>query len=172
MKVSKTISIAFMTFCLQSGTIETRFTGLVTDVTDGDTITVRNGQSEEKVRLADIDCPEKKQEFGSEAKKFCTDLCIGKTVQVQGKERDQNKRLLATVYLSDGTNLNEELVKAGMAWCYRPHCKDSHLLIVERYARDSHIGIWRHSNPIAPWEWRKMNKQKREMLSRCRLKLK
>ncbi|MBZ0184799.1 MAG: hypothetical protein K8F91_01010, partial [Candidatus Obscuribacterales bacterium] len=40
------------------------FSGKVTGIADGDTITVVSGQSAFKVRLFGIDCPEKMQPYG------------------------------------------------------------------------------------------------------------
>jgi len=46
------------------------FTGKVVAVSDGDTIKVMHEGRAVKVRLHGIDCPEKKQPFGTKAKKF------------------------------------------------------------------------------------------------------
>jgi len=46
------------------------FTGKVVAVSDGDTIKVMHEGRAVKVRLHGIDCPKKKQPFGTKAKKF------------------------------------------------------------------------------------------------------
>src|SRR2546425_7886966 len=95
------------------------FSDLVVGVTDGDTIKVlRNGKAE-KIRLHGIDCPEKSQPFGTRAKQFTSEMVFGKTVTVHVTDRDRYGRTVADVILPDGTNLNRELVKAGLAWWYK-----------------------------------------------------
>lgn len=57
-------------------TLPLSFEGKVTGIKDGDTYTVFYNGSEQTIRLAHIDCPEKKQPFGSKAKQFASDICI------------------------------------------------------------------------------------------------
>ena len=54
--------------------------GKVVSVSDGDTITVLVDRQQIKVRLAEIDAPEKRQPFGSRAKQAMSELVFGKTV--------------------------------------------------------------------------------------------
>ena len=65
------------------------FKGKVVGVTDGDTLNVFDGQTEKKVRLLGIDCPEKKQAFGQAAKQYASDLAYGQevTVNISGHDR-------------------------------------------------------------------------------------
>ena len=58
------------------------FEGKVTGIKDGDTYKVLYDGSEKTIRLAHIDCPEKKQPFGNNAKQFTSDICYGKNVTV------------------------------------------------------------------------------------------
>ena len=55
------------------------FTGRVIAVADGGTITVLRGNTQVKVRLTEIDAPEKKQAFGNRSTQSLSDLCFGKT---------------------------------------------------------------------------------------------
>ncbi len=59
-----------------------QFTGKVVGMTDGDTITVLHQGKPERIRLNGIDCPEKHQPFGKQAKRFASQLVYGKTVTV------------------------------------------------------------------------------------------
>ncbi len=54
---------------IASSSFAATFTGKVVRVLDGDTIEVLVNTKPVRVRLADIDCPEKKQPFGNAAKK-------------------------------------------------------------------------------------------------------
>ena len=56
----------------------------------------------EKIRLTDIDCPERKQAFGTKAKQFTADLVFGKEGIVLVKGKDQYSRTLGEVFLADG----------------------------------------------------------------------
>ena len=66
--------------------IKSEVVGQVVGVADGDTITVMHGGVGEKIRLNGIDCPEKRQAFGTKAKQFASRLVFGKTVTVHVPE--------------------------------------------------------------------------------------
>jgi endonuclease YncB( thermonuclease family) len=60
------------------------------------------------------------------------------------------------VLVSDGRSLNQELVRAGLAWWsrqYAPH--DTTLAQLEAEARAAKRGLWADAAPLPPWEWRK-----------------
>lgn len=61
------------------------FTGKVVGVSDGDTIKVMCEGRAVKVRLHGVDCPEKKQPYGTRAKQYTSDMAFGKEVTVQIK---------------------------------------------------------------------------------------
>jgi len=62
-----------------------------------------------------INCPEKCQAYGQKAKQAASALVFDKEVTVQTHGKDKYKRTIGDVILSDGINLNQELVKQG--WC-------------------------------------------------------
>ena len=146
--------VVLLLLCLSAKPIKT-LKGKVVKVQDGDTITVLVGKTEHKIRLADIDCPEKNQAYGQKAKQFTSDLVFGKKVKVQYKEKDRYQRILGTVYTSSGKNLNKELLKAGLAWHYKHFSKDKSLAALEEDARNAKKGLWADKNPTAPWNFRK-----------------
>lgn len=132
----------------------------VIGVKDGDTVEILMDGKPQVVRLSHIDCPEKKQPFGNNAKQFASDLCFGKKVKLStGWKKDRNKRLLAEIILSNGKNLNKELVKNGFAWHYKKYSKDNSYDDLEKQARKQKLGLWNDKNPTAPWEWRKSRKK-------------
>jgi endonuclease YncB( thermonuclease family) len=131
------------------------FSGKVVGVSDGDTITVLRERTPVKVRLYGIDCPESGQDFGSRAKLFTSELVFGKVVTVIPHDTDRYGRTVADVVLPDGRSLNQELVKAGLAWWYRKYAPNIGTLSqLEREARDAQRGLWSQPNPVPPWEWR------------------
>jgi len=135
------------------------FTGHVVGVTDGDSIKVMHEGKAEKIRLSGIDCPEKKQPFGTRARQFTSQLVFGKEVTVQETGRDRYGRTLAEVILPDGRSLNQELVKVGLAWWFWKYSKDPSLKELEVEARRMNRGLWAEPNPTPPWEWRKHKKR-------------
>jgi endonuclease YncB( thermonuclease family) len=132
----------------------------VIGVKDGDTVEILMDGKPQVVRLSHIDCPEKKQPFGNNAKQFASDLCFGKKVKLStGWKKDRNKRLLAEIILSNGKNLNKELVKNGFAWHYKKYSKDNSYDDLEKQARKLKVGLWTDKSPTAPWEWRRSRKK-------------
>ncbi len=131
-------------------------TGKVVSVADGDTVTVLAGQTPIKVRLHGVDAPEKAQAFGEKAKDFTARLVLGQPVRVEVVGRDKYGRTVGTVQLvSPPRCLNEELVKAGLAWWYRQYApKDQKLAALEEEARKARRGLWAEARPLAPWAFR------------------
>lgn len=129
--------------------------GKVISVKDGDTIDIFYNNKKLTIRLAHIDCPEKKQPYGQAAKQFVSDKCFGQIVTIRhNNEYDRRKRLIGEVILSDNENLNKLLVKAGLAWHFKKYSTDNSYAVLEQEARKHRIGIWSEPNPVAPWEWR------------------
>ena len=131
------------------------FIATVVGVIDGDSIRVLHNHQPEQIRLSGIDCPERKQAFGTKAKHATSMLAIGKHVTVQTVTKDRYKRTVATVTLPDGVQLNEELVRQGMCWWYRkyaPH--NGRLQELEAVARSESRGLWVDKAPLPPWEFR------------------
>ena len=130
------------------------FSGKVVSIKDGDTIEVLYDGKAVRVRLAHVDCPEKGQPYGSNAKTFASDLCFGKVVRVeQTDDPDRYGRLIAEVFSGDRC-LNKELVKAGLAWHFLKYSSDGEYARLEREARSGEIGLWSDPHRIAPWDWR------------------
>jgi endonuclease YncB( thermonuclease family) len=137
-----------------------QFTGKVVGILDGDTISVLRGGKAVKVRLHGVDTPEKAQAFGTQARKFTGDLAFQRDVTVQIRATDRYGRLVGEVLLPDGRNLNQELVKAGMAWWYRQYApNDTTLAQLEAEARTARRGLWVDAHPVPPWQWRKGDRE-------------
>lgn len=126
----------------------------VVGVKDGDTIVVVHENTRETIRLAEIDCPEKKQAYGSKAKLLTSRLAFGQEVTVYRKTRDRYGRTVAAVTLPDGRDLGEEIVKAGLGWQYRKYSTSPVLRDLERAAREARLGLWADPDPIPPWDYR------------------
>src|SRR6185503_4449221 len=63
--------------------------GVVTEVHDGDTVTLANFQFTYRIRLVDIDAPELAQPRGKDSRTSLRELCMLKkaTVETQGEDR-------------------------------------------------------------------------------------
>jgi endonuclease YncB( thermonuclease family) len=128
---------------------------LVVAITDGDTVKVRcDEQPQQRVRLAEIDTPEKAQPFGAKAKQALSDLAYMKKVRMEVETTDRYGRLVAHLYDGD-THINAVLVEQGMAWCYRQYLKRDWCLPAEKRAKEAKRGLWLDAEPVPPWEWRR-----------------
>jgi endonuclease YncB( thermonuclease family) len=131
------------------------YAATVLRILDGDTIEVQRGQTTEHVRLFGIDCPEKSQEFGSEAAKATSELALNKQVAVEPVSKDRDNRVVAVVILPGRINLNQKLVAMGMAWWWKEYAPRSTMLPkYEASAKSAKLGLWAKSDPIPPWEFR------------------
>jgi micrococcal nuclease len=108
-----------------------------------------------RIRLAEIDCPEKAQPFGDKARRFTAELAAGKVVTVKVKTVDRYGRTVAEVILPDGRSLNAEILKAGLAWWYRDYSTDEHLGALETEAKSARRGLWVDADPTPPWVFRR-----------------
>lgn len=136
-------------------------TGKVVGIMDGDTFKLLTQDSTiVKVRLANIDCPEKKQPYSQKAKDFTSQAIFGKNVSIDVLKKDRYKRSIAIVFYNDSLNLNNELIINGLAWHYKKYSKDVELQKMEDKARKNKIGLWQDPQAIPPWEWRDNKKNK------------
>lgn len=119
-------------------------------VFDGDTVLLESG---EKVRYLGIDAPEMDHKGGRsdfmarEAMNFNQELTFEKHIRLEYdvQKTDRHGRLLAYVYLPDGTMVNEALLVKGMAHVLStpPNLKYRNRLIeVQRKAMEEGLGIW------------------------------
>ncbi len=136
-----------------------RKTYRVIGVKDGDSIEAidpdssRGTKTTFAIRLAHVDCPEKRQPFGQRAKKFTSDFCYGKQITIEQTDTDRYRRKVCLVYV-EGQCLNLELAKSGLAWHFKKYSKDQQYAEAETLARSLKKGLWADENPIAPWDYR------------------
>ncbi|MET3998854.1 thermonuclease family protein [Marinobacterium sp. MBR-109] len=154
-------AIAFLfTITLHQAYAET-MTGKVVKVSDGDTITILvSGNNQRKVRLAEIDAPERGQPYGSRATQMLADMVAGRSVQVRSNGVDRYGRTIGRVF-SSGRDVNKSMVEMGGAWVYRQYMTDPDFLKVEKKARADMAGLWAlpKSERIPPWDWRKQKRK-------------
>lgn len=130
---------------------------IVVAISDGDTLTARCGQpgayEQVRVRLSEIDAPEKAQAFGEKSRQHLAQLCHRQTASIRSIGTDRHGRTLARVECQ-GKDANAEQVRAGLAWVYDRYVTDRNLYVLQDSARSSGIGLWADRNPLPPWEWR------------------
>ena len=144
---------------ISSPAFATEYQGKVIAVLDGDTVKVRISKTEKiKVRLAQIDAPEKTQAFGMRSKKALTKLISDKVVRVVEEDVGRYGRIVGRIYHGK-RDINAVMVKQGFAWVYRKYSKDKTLLTLERQARKNKKGLWQDPNPLEPWKFRKLKRQ-------------
>lgn len=134
------------------------FIGKIIKIIDGDTITVLSNKILYRIRLAEIDAPEKKQFFGMQSKKILGDKIFHKDVKIVWSKRDLYGRIMGHVYLDDRW-INKEMIEDGWAWHYKQYSKNKELALVESNAKANGKGLWADQNPIPPWEFRKNKKR-------------
>jgi endonuclease YncB( thermonuclease family) len=146
--------IFFGYLCIHAANAAQLLEGKVVGVSDGDTITVLDsGRRQYKIRLSQIDAPEKRQDYGMRSKRSLSRLVYGKQVSVEIAATDKYGRAVGKV-LVDGKDANLEQVQRGMAWVYRAYAKDHAYFAAEDSARKARIGLWAQADPVPPWKFR------------------
>jgi endonuclease YncB( thermonuclease family) len=139
------------------------FSGRVVGILDGDTLTVLQDRQPRRIRLAEIDAPEKSQAFGQRSKESLSALCAGAVAQVHviGLARTYRQgdtpRLVARVSCGD-VDVNAEQLRRGMAWVYDDYVSDRSLYALQTDARRSATGLWADAHPTPPWQWRRLKR--------------
>jgi endonuclease YncB( thermonuclease family) len=138
-----------------AGFASENLSGKVVGITDGDTLTVLVDRKPVKVRLAEIDTPERGQPWASKAKQALSAKVYGEVVRVEITDTDRYGRTVGHLYLGD-RHINREMIREGHAWVYRQYVEAQSLLEDEKAARESGEGLWRlpEAERAPPWEWR------------------
>jgi micrococcal nuclease len=135
-----------------------QFRGAVKAVHDGDTLRMTSGDTVVKVRLADIDAPELTQRYGHESKRSLEQLTRDKPVDATCTGKDRYGRLLCTLIVGK-LDVNAAQIERGMAWVYQRYVpKRTPLKVAEADAARGNRGLWADANAIAPWEYRRAQK--------------
>lgn len=148
--------IAALATALRLAAAGVLLSGRVVGVQDGDTLTLLHAHTQVRIRLAEIDAPEKGQSFGQHSKQSLSDLCYGKEAQVAVSAQDGYGRSIGRVWCA-GTDANAEQVRRGMAWVFDRYATDKTLYTLQDEARQARKGLWSDPAPVRPWEWRRSN---------------
>lgn len=155
------LSIAFWALLLTASAGAETITGQVVAVADGDSLTILDARSRaHKIRLAGIDAPERRQPFGDEAKRSLSGLAFSRQAAVDVRKRDRYGRALGAVVV-EGSDVNAEQIRRGMAWHFKRYESEQSASDRARYAqaeadaRRERRGLWAHTSPVPPWDWRR-----------------
>ena len=128
---------------------------------DGDTLVVLDAtNTQHKIRLAPIACPERKQPWSARAKQVLSDYAFSRQVRIEWDKRDRYGRTVGKV-LNGGRDVNLALVRDGMCWWYRKYADEQSAVDRVLYedaedgARRERRGLWSVVAPVPPWEWRR-----------------
>lgn len=138
---------------------------IVTRNVDADTIWVMYKGEEYKVRLFAVDalesyCYGKSQPYGKEAKQYLESMVkVGDKVNLIPKGSGNHKRIAAIVKKGN-KNINEEMVKSGLAFVDRHYSRrdkewEKVLLNIQEVARKNRAGAWKQRQVVMPWDFRK-----------------
>lgn len=134
-------------------------TGIVTHVSDGDTIWLRPDDAPQrkplKLRVVGIDAPERCQPGGAEATAALKAYVLRRHVSVPTRGVDAHGRLLGGLFLDDGSDVAAWMVANGHAWSARWHRRPGPYAAQERAARERRAGLFADAAAIEPWVFRK-----------------
>ncbi|HEY9100371.1 MAG TPA: thermonuclease family protein [Thiobacillus sp.] len=135
--------------------------GVVIVVIDGDTVLFKpddagaRSRSFLKIRLADIDAPEKEQAYGTLATRALSGMVLKQSIAINTVATDTYGRTIA--YLQHGAvDVNAEMVRLGYAWAATRYQRKTDLLAIQEEARRARRGLWGDAQqPTPPWDWRR-----------------
>ncbi|MBI1283823.1 MAG: nuclease [Thiobacillus sp.] len=134
--------------------------GVVIVVIDGDTVLFKPdhygaaSRAFLKIRLADIDAPEKDQPYGEVSAHALAAWVLNQRVEVDTIATDVYGRTIARIR-SGTLQVNEEMVRQGYAWASTWSRSNAALIEMQQVARRAQRGLWRDDSPTPPWVWRR-----------------
>jgi len=134
--------------------------GVIVSIADGDTVTLRADDTIHKIRLAEIDTPEKDQPYGLTATSALTDLLLGHQVRVKViKESDRYGRVIGRIFINE-KDVSAHMIQQGHAMAYRRYLTDKSLLVLEADAKYKKLGLWGlpEEDRVEPWAWRQQQR--------------
>ncbi len=121
---------------------------------DGDTVKINDVGYEYKLRITNIDAPERNQTYGKKSRRALMDFCAEATIHVAISGYDKYGRKLGKL-LCNQQDVSKHMVKYGHAWFIKRYSKDYSLAVLQDKARKNKLGLWQSQQPTPPWVWRK-----------------
>ena len=130
------------------------FPASVNRVIDGDTVVALTSSGEIRVRVAQIDAPERSQSFGHEATQCLASMVQNRDVSLCTAGNDRYGRTVANIAVG-AVDVGEQMVARGCAWAYTKYLEaGSQLPTIQWQASVSGVGLWAYGYGTAPWEYR------------------
>jgi micrococcal nuclease len=123
------------------GAVLAQVAGVVTEILDGDTVTVAVAGRSFKVDLAGIDAPEPKQPLSADARQSLGELCYGRAATIEQIEIDRRRRIVGRIEC-DGVDAIAEQVRRGFARVLESETADPLLHAKQAEAQQAHRGLW------------------------------
>lgn len=116
--------------------------GRVTKVKDGDSLVMKTPDNVPvQIRLAEIDTPEKGEPYSNAARQALSRMVRDRDIAVRLFDVDKYDRTVGRVFVN-GTDVNAELVRMGLAAVYCRFARDQKLYDLEAEARAEKRGLW------------------------------
>jgi micrococcal nuclease len=130
--------------------------GMVTHVSDGDTVWVQplQGGEAKKIRLLGLDAPEVCQAWGPQSREALHGVLQGQLVEVQGRYRDTYGRLLANIS-RQGHDVGAWMVAQGHAWSSGYQQRAGPYDALQMQAQSQHLGLFADGRAVPPRAFRK-----------------
>lgn len=144
----------FLVFSMAFAVTAPAFAHKVVGVSDGSTLTLLVDDKPLRLRLANVEAPDKAQPYSAASRKSLADLCLGKEASYKEQESDNRGRAVAVVYC-DGLDAGHAQIMRGMVWVDPKNNRELTFPGLEAMARRDRRGFWADADPVPPWEFRR-----------------
>ena len=162
MRLILLVSVLTLAFGVSSAAT---LSGRVEKVEEGDLLTIINLNRSIKIRLLGVDAPDTNQHFSDVAREHLAQLVLNKFIVVQYSGLGPHNYIVGKVLIGD-VDICAQMIRDGAAWYsdtdagyLSPEDRETYRGS-EQAARAERRGIWGEANPIAPWEFRRLEKEK------------
>ncbi len=120
--------------------------GKVVGVKEGNAIEILKDGKVFEVRLYGVDCPAKVYAKGMATRHFVVEKTFMNDIAVELLGAESDGTLIGNIILADGSNLNQTLIRKGLAWWDKQTSSgESNLAVLEKAAREAYLGVWASS---------------------------
>jgi endonuclease YncB( thermonuclease family) len=158
--LNRAIIIVALALGFSGSALATDLSGKVTEVIDGNTISLKSLSHTIKIRLLAVVPPDKGQPYADVARKHLADLILDKYVVVRYTGIGSQGYLVGRVLLEQA-DINAQMLRDGVAWYYKSDESDLSEADRQVYpgceqaARAEKRGLWQDTEPLSPWEFRR-----------------
>jgi endonuclease YncB( thermonuclease family) len=137
--------------------------GRVVAVADGDTLSLLVGRQQYTIRIAGIDAPERHQVWGDRSKTNLSRLSMNQMAVAECARAEQQGQKICKLTVK-AVDIGLEQIQAGMAWWYWELARELKPEVQSAYqgaelmAKLRRQGLWRETNPVPPWEFKRENR--------------